>query len=82
MKPTARVEAAAGPLIASASLADQLYDNCDSKMNGVHGHGNNDKNTVAPSDTNADQQRTWIVQKFGGTSVGKFARDIVERVIQ
>lgn len=23
----------------------------------------------------------WVVQKFGGTSVGKFAVDIVDRVI-
>lgn len=24
----------------------------------------------------------WVVQKFGGTSVGKFARNIIEQVVE
>ena len=30
----------------------------------------------------SDPSRAWIVQKFGGTSVGKFAEDIVEQVVK
>lgn len=42
-----------------------------STMNGVNGH-------LASSDA----KRGWIVQKFGGTSVGKFADKIAEDVVR
>lgn len=29
-----------------------------------------------------DPSRPWIIQKFGGTSVGKFAEEIVEQVVK
>lgn len=31
-----------------------------------------------PGRTSSD----WVVQKFGGTSVGKFALDIIDQVVQ
>lgn len=44
----------------------------DSAMNGANGHlmrGN-------------DPKRGWIIQKFGGTSIGKFADKIAEDVVR
>lgn len=29
-----------------------------------------------------DASRPWVVQKFGGTSVGKFAAEIAEQVVK
>ena len=29
-----------------------------------------------------DSAKSWIVQKFGGTSVGKFAVEIAEQVVR
>lgn len=49
-------------------------------MNGVNGH--NDAAQAALLDGVSRQPSEWIVQKFGGTSVGKFAVNIVDRVIQ
>lgn len=31
---------------------------------------------------NTQAHSNWVVQKFGGTSVGKFARNIIEQVVQ
>jgi aspartate kinase len=31
---------------------------------------------------NTDQSLGWIVQKFGGTSIGKFAEKIAEDVVR
>ena len=31
---------------------------------------------------NDDSSRKWVVQKFGGTSVGKFADKIVEGIVR
>ncbi|KAI9790390.1 MAG: Aspartokinase [Peltula sp. TS41687] len=48
--------------------------------NGVHHPAtttNNNNTTTPPT-----EKRRWIVQKFGGTSVGKFAETIVEDVIK
>lgn len=36
---------------------------------------------VAPP-TNGQPESHWVVQKFGGTSVGKFAFNIVDQVIR
>lgn len=44
----------------------------DSTLNGADGHlmrGN-------------DPKRGWIIQKFGGTSIGKFADKIAEDVVR
>ena len=30
----------------------------------------------------AQAHSSWVVQKFGGTSVGKVARDILEQVVE
>jgi aspartate kinase len=30
----------------------------------------------------AQAHSSWVVQKFGGTSVGKFARNIIEQVVE
>lgn len=30
----------------------------------------------------AQAHSNWVVQKFGGTSVGKFARNIIKQVVQ
>ena len=30
----------------------------------------------------ASPASSWVVQKFGGTSIGKFAEDIVENVVK
>ena len=29
-----------------------------------------------------DRSKTWVVQKFGGTSVGRYAEGIVEHIIK
>lgn len=31
---------------------------------------------------NDDSSRKWVVQKFGGTSVGKFANKIAEDIVR
>ena len=31
---------------------------------------------------NSDSSRKWVVQKFGGTSVGKFADKITEDIVR
>ena len=36
----------------------------------------------APEMLYSDPSRPWVVQKFGGTSVGKFAEEIVEQVVK
>lgn len=40
--------------------------------------------TILDSDSPAIPQAHshWVVQKFGGTSVGKFALNIIEQVVQ
>lgn len=49
----------------------------------LHAQANgNDENHITPLLNTSDFPTSWVVQKFGGTSVGKFALDIVEHVIQ
>lgn len=45
-----------------------------SAINGTNGH-------IAAVRAN-DTKRGWIIQKFGGTSVGKFADKIAEDVVR
>ena len=47
-------------------------------MNGVHRAY---QNTLCAPERNSSQGR-WIVQKFGGTSVGKFAVKIAEDIVK
>ncbi|KAM5458485.1 putative aspartate kinase [Microsporum audouinii] len=50
-------------------------------MNG-NGHIVNGHTAVLPNGIPRTPPSDWVVQKFGGTSVGKFAHQIVEQVIQ
>ena len=43
------------------------------RMNGFAGASEKQRN---------DSSKSWVVQKFGGTSVGKFAEEIVELVVK
>lgn len=49
-------------------------------MNGVNGHSDDGQTALLKGISR--QTSDWIVQKFGGTSVGKFATKIVDDVIQ
>ena len=52
-------------------------------MNGVNGvNGHRDDSQTALLKGLSRQSSNWVVQKFGGTSVGKFALKIVDDVIQ
>jgi aspartate kinase len=48
----------------------------------VQANGNGGHHKVPIANGSSDSPTSWVVQKFGGTSVGKFALDIVEHVIQ
>lgn len=50
-------------------------------MNG-NGHVVNGQTAVMANGVPRTPPSDWVVQKFGGTSVGKFAHQIVEQVIQ
>jgi hypothetical protein len=53
----------------------------DSLLNGVRSP-NGVRFTPDPIGFNEPSREKWIVQKFGGTSVGKFPLDIVDNVVR
>jgi hypothetical protein len=46
--------------------------------NGYHDHGISQE----PALLQNGQGKEWVVQKFGGTSVGRFAENIVEGIVR
>jgi aspartokinase len=50
-------------------------------MNGHHGHRQS-INAVVSERRKNDSSAGWVVQKFGGTSVGKFAVNIAEDIVR
>ncbi|MCJ1402411.1 Aspartokinase [Xylographa trunciseda] len=50
----------------------------DSLTNGYHDHGPSQE----PSLLRNDHSKPWVVQKFGGTSIGKFADKISEDIVR
>ena len=50
----------------------------DSLTNGYHDHGA----SQALSPVRNDQSKPWVIQKFGGTSIGKFANQIAEDIVR
>jgi aspartate kinase len=45
-------------------------------------NGQYDQGPRKPSLLQNESPKPWIVQKFGGTSVGKFAEDIAENIVK
>lgn len=56
-------------------MTSSHFSSVSTLVNG-HVNGNAANIKIAPSST------LWVVQKFGGTSVGKFPLDIVEGIIR
>ena len=50
----------------------------DSLTNGYHDHGASQE----PSLLRNNQSKPWVIQKFGGTSIGKFANKIAEDIVR
>jgi len=53
----------------------------DSLVNGVRSP-NGVRFTSEPNSSIEPSREKWVVQKFGGTSVGKFPLDIVDNVVR
>ena len=45
-------------------------------------NGNGTSHTQTEKLKGNDSEGGWVVQKFGGTSVGKFAREIAEDIVR
>lgn len=52
-----------------------------SKLDGIHLPSSSSTNPLALRQNNTDPEAKWIVQKYGGTSVGKFAIDIARDIV-
>lgn len=46
-----------------------------------HQQNQNDPLEVARYESKDSPDSNWVVQKFGGTSVGKFALNIIDQVV-
>lgn len=50
---------------------------------GVQRNGHHDASPpISNSLNHNDRHRSWVVQKFGGTSVGKFAVNVAEDIVR
>jgi len=52
-----------------------------SKLDGIYLPSSSSTNPLALRQNNTDPEAKWIVQKYGGTSVGKFAVDIARNIV-
>ncbi|KAI3403536.2 HOM3 [Candida oxycetoniae] len=69
----------------SPSLGSRSYNSVldfKSGSAGVGGAGVSPLNSPSSSSESGKSQQGWIIQKFGGTSVGKFSEEIVEKIVK
>ena len=50
-------------------------------VNGIIGNGRIENRILHSQEQDLPGGANWVIQKFGGTSVGKFGKEIVEEVV-